>query len=315
MDSQPQADTLVPLLCVSIGNFDGVHVGHQALLDRARQVAGPGGRVIAVTFEPHPLRLLRPEVAPQNIQLTSERRAALQQAGASDVRVLEVNRALLDMQGDAFLDWLRRDLAFDAIVEGPDFHFGKGRGGDVDLLRRRGQKDGFRVEVVEPVSVTLSDGAAAAASSSLLRWLLSHGRVEDTGRVLGRPYGFSGTVVRGDQRGRQIGWPTANVEYGDRLLPADGVYGGTATLPDGSRLRAAISVGTKPTFGEAERTVEAFVIDHSMPLDQYGWTLGLTFDRWLREQARFESLEPLLAQMRRDVVRTRAQIPLETVTA
>lgn len=309
------ADTLFPLHCVSIGNFDGVHVGHRALLDRALQVAGPGGRVTAVTFEPHPLRLLRPEVAPQTIQLPAERRQTLLQAGATDVRVLEVNRALLDMQAGDFVDWLRRDLGFDGIVEGPDFHFGKGRGGDVALLRERGAKDGFRVEVVEPVLVTLADGASAPASSSLLRWLLSHGRVEDAARVLGRPYGFSGTVVRGDQRGRQIGWPTANVEYGDRLLPADGVYAGTATLPDGTRRRAALSVGTKPTFGEAERTVEAFLVDHQMPLDHYGWTLGVTFDRWLREQARFESLEPLLAQMRRDVVRTRAEIALEPAVA
>jgi riboflavin kinase/FMN adenylyltransferase len=309
------ADTLFRLRCVSIGNFDGVHVGHRALLGRARQVAGDGGQVTAVTFEPHPLRLLRPEVAPQTIQLPAERRQALLQAGATDVRVLEVNRALLDMQAGEFLDWLRRDLAFDAIVEGPDFHFGKARGGDVAFLRQRGADDGFRVEVVQPVEVTLSDGAVAAASSSLLRWLLSHGRVEDAARVLGRPYGFAGTVVRGDQRGRQIGWPTANVEYGDRLLPADGVYAGTATLPDGTHRRAAISVGTKPTFGEAERTVEAFVIDQSMPLDHYGWRLELTFDRWLREQARFEALEPLLAQMRRDVVRTRREVSLEVAGA
>ena len=308
-----RADTISLLHCVTIGNFDGVHIGHRALIDQARKVAGPSGRVTAVTFEPHPLRLLRPEVAPQTIQLPAERRQALLDAGATDVRVLEVNRALLQMEAVAFLEWLRQDTGFDAIVEGPDFHFGKARGGDVTLLRREGGRLGFTLEVVEPVQVQLSDGGTAAASSSLLRWLLGHGRVEDAARVLGRPYGFAGTVIRGDQRGREIGWPTANIEHGDRLLPADGVYAGTAELPDGSRRRAAISVGTKPTFGDAERTVEAFLLDHQAPLDQYGWRLSVTFDRWLREQARFDSVEPLLAQMRRDVVRTRDEIPQEAL--
>lgn len=308
-----RADTISLLLCVTIGNFDGVHLGHRALIDRARKVAGASGRVIAVTFEPHPLRLLRPEIAPQTVQLPAERRQALLDAGATDVRVLEVDRSLLQMEASAFLEWLRRDTGFDAIVEGPDFHFGKGRGGDIALLRKEGGRLGFTVEVVEPVLVQLSDGATAAASSSLIRWLLSHGRVEDAARVLGRPYGFGGVVIRGDQRGREIGWPTANVEHGDRLLPADGVYAGTAELPDGTRRRAAISVGTKPTFGDAERTVEAFLLDHQAPLDQYGWRLTVTFDRWLREQARYESIDPLLAQMRRDVVRTRAEIPQEAL--
>ena len=308
-----RADTISLLHCVTIGNFDGVHLGHRALIDRARKVAGPSGRVTAVTFEPHPLRLLRPELAPQTVQLPAERRQALLDAGVTDVRVLEVNRALLQMEATTFLAWLRQDIGFDAIVEGPDFHFGKGRGGDIALLRQEGGRCGFTVEVVEPVMVQLSDGGTAAASSSLVRWLLAHGRVEDAARVLGRSYGFGGVVVRGDQRGREIGWPTANVEHGDRLLPADGVYAGTAELPDGTRRRAAISVGTKPTFGDAERTVEAFLLDHQSPLDQYGWRLTVTFDRWLREQARYESLEPLLAQMRRDVVRTREEIPQEAL--
>ena len=310
-----RADTISLLHCVSIGNFDGVHIGHRALIDRARKVAGPSGRVTAVTFEPHPLRLLRPEVAPQTVQLPAERRQSLLDAGANDVRVLEVNRSLLAMEAAAFIEWLRADTGFEAIVEGPDFHFGKSRGGDVALLQREAGRLGFTVEVVEPVQVQLSDGGVAPASSSLLRWLLCHGRVEDAARVLGRPYGFAGLVIRGDQRGREIGWPTANIEHGDRLLPADGVYAGTAELPDGTRRRAALSVGTKPTFGDAERTVEAFLLDHQAPLDQYGWRLSVTFDRWLREQARFDSIEPLLAQMRRDVVRTRAEIPQEALVA
>lgn len=305
------ADTLFALRCITIGNFDGVHLGHQALLQAARRLAGPGGQVVAVTFHPHPMRLLRPEAAPQNVQLPAERERSLRQAGADQVRTLEVNRDLLSMTAEAFVDWLHADLRFDGIVEGGDFRFGRGRGGDMALLRSRGERLAFRVEPVPAVEVSLRDGSSAPASSSWLRWLLAMGRVEDASRVLGRPYGFPGKVVRGDQRGRQIGWPTANVEHGDRLLPGDGVYAGLATLPDGSRRRAAISVGTKPTFGYAERTVEAYLLDHQAPLDQYGWSLELRFDRWLREQARYDALDELLEQMKRDVERTRAEVPLE----
>jgi riboflavin kinase/FMN adenylyltransferase len=301
------------LRSVTIGNFDGVHLGHQALLSRAREVAGPAGIVTAVTFEPHPMRLLRPEAAPQTVQTPVERRQMLLEAGATDVRVLQVDRALLDQDAATFIRALHADLGFQAIVEGPDFRFGKGRKGDLALLRAEGERAGFRVEIVEPVDVRLADGSTAAASSSLVRWLLSQGRVKDVGSVLGRSYAFSGLVVRGDQRGREIGWPTANIEFGERHIPMDGVYAGLATLPDGTRARAAISIGTKPTFGNAERTVEAFLLDRQMPLDRYGWQLRLEFSNWIREQARFDSLEPLLAQMRRDVVRTRELVPQEAL--
>jgi riboflavin kinase/FMN adenylyltransferase len=261
------------------------------------------------------MRLLRPEAAPQTVQTPAERRTALLSAGADEVQVMQVDRALLDQEASAFIRSLHAELRFEAIVEGPDFRFGKARRGDLALLRAEGQTLGFRVEVVDPVQVKMADGASAAASSSLVRWLLTQGRVEEVAMVLGRPYGFAGVVIRGDQRGREIGWPTANVEFGDRHIPMDGVYAGIATLPDGSRARAAISVGTKPTFGQAERTVEAFLMDRQMPLDRYGWTLSLQFSHWIREQARFETLEPLLAQMRRDVVRTRELVPQEALAS
>jgi riboflavin kinase/FMN adenylyltransferase len=312
LGSTDPADTLFALRCVTIGNFDGVHRGHQALLQAARRLAGPEGQVVAVTFHPHPMRLLRPEAAPQNVQLPAERERALRDAGADEVRTLEVDRDLLGMTAERFIQWLHGDIRFDGIVEGSDFRFGKGRGGDIAMLAREGERSGFRVEPVAPVEITLKDGGTAPASSSLLRWLISLGRVEDAATVLGRPLAFSGKVIRGDQRGREIGWPTANVEHGDRLLPGDGVYAGVARLPDGTFRRAAISVGTKPTFGYAERTVEAFLLDHRAPLDQYGWTLELRFDRWLREQARYDALDELLDQMRRDVDRTRAEVSLET---
>ncbi len=277
-------------------------------------MAGPSGTVVAVTFHPHPLRLLRPEAAPQTLQPPAEREHYLRLAGADEVRVMAVDRELLAMTALEFIDRLHQDLKFDCIVEGPDFQFGKGRQGDVEFLRRQGKHNHFTVQVVEPIQVQLCDGATAAASSSLLRWLVAHGRVEDMVRVMGRPMTLTGKVVRGDQRGREIGWPTANLDYGDRMVPADGVYAGRATLPDGTRRRAAISIGTKPTFGLAERTVEAFLIDHTSPVDHYGWTLSLTFDRWLREQSRFDAIDALVEQMHRDVGRTRLEV-LEEVLA
>jgi len=303
------------MLVCAIGNFDGVHLGHQAIVAAARAAAGGSGRVVAVTFEPLPASVLRPGAAPGRLTSSAVRGELLRAAGCDEVLELDPRDGLLGQGPEEFVRGLRARVPFDAVAEGADFRFGKGRKGDLALLRTEGERAGFRVEVVDPVDVRLADGSTAAASSSLLRWLLSQGRVDDTARVLGRPYGFSGLVVRGDQRGREIGWPTANVEFGERHIPMDGVYAGLATLPDGTRARAAISVGTKPTFGNAERTVEAFLMDHPMPLDRYGWTLRLDFSNWIREQARFESLEPLLAQMRRDVVRTRELVPQEAMHA
>ena len=155
---------LSPLHCITIGNFDGVHRGHQALLRRAREVAGATGRVTAVTFDPHPMRLLRPEAAPPTVLTMPDRRQALLAGGADEVRVLQVDRSLLEQDAAAFIRSLHADLRFDAIVEGPDFRFGKGRHGDLALLRLEGGALGFDVIPVEPVLVALSDGASAPAN-------------------------------------------------------------------------------------------------------------------------------------------------------
>jgi len=208
---------------------------------------------------------------------------------------------------------LRAEIAFDCIVEGPDFHFGKDRAGDINTLRAIGLKNNFTVDQVEPVEVALSDASSAVASSSLLRWLLQHGRVNDVAAVLGRAYQLTGVVQKGDQRGRTLGWPTANIATGARLIPSDGIYAGVATLPTGARKRAAISIGTKPTFGVHARTVEAFVLDHKAPVDDYGWTLTLEFSRWLRGQTRFDGVQALLEQMNIDAQRTRHEIAEEVV--
>ena len=305
--------TLLRLRCITIGNFDGVHVGHQALLSRARVLAGSGGAVVAVTFDPHPTALLKPMSAPPTVQTLQERQECLLKCGADQVHVINTTTELLAMSATEFIAWLRAEIAFDCIVEGHDFHFGKDRTGDINTLRAIGLKNDFQVDQVEPVEVRLSDASRAVASSSLLRWLLQNGRVNDVAAVLGRAYQLTGVVQKGDQRGRTLGWPTANISTGARLLPSDGIYAGIATLPTGARKRAAISVGTKPTFGAHARTVEAFLLDHKAPLDDYGWTLSLEFSRWLRGQTRFDGVDALLEQMNRDAQRTRQEIAQEVV--
>jgi len=237
----------------------------------------------------------------------------LLKCGADDVHVINTTKELLTMSAEQFMSWLREQIDFECIVEGPDFHFGKDRAGDINTLRAIGLKNNFTVDQVEPVEVALSDASSAVASSSLLRWLLQHGRVNDVAAVLGRAYQLTGVVQKGDQRGRTLGWPTANIATGARLIPSDGIYAGVATLPTGARKRAAISIGTKPTFGANARTVEAFLLDHKAPLDDYGWTLTLEFTRWLRGQERFDGVDALQEQMARDTQRTRQEISQEVV--
>lgn len=301
---------------VTIGNFDGVHIGHRALLSRARGLAGSGEgalRIVALAFDPHPLSVLRPGAEPSRLTTYEDRARLLREAGADAVERLEPSPDLLGKSPEEFVGWLVDRFAPAAVVEGVDFRFGKGRAGDVRLLAGLGERHGFGVEVVEPVEAVLTDQTVVAASSSMARWLILHGRVRDAAAVLGREYEVSGEVVRGDRRGREIGMPTANVRTGC-VLPADGVYAGWGTLPDGRRVPAAISVGTKPMFDGGERALEAHLLDLGegggvvipIPgLPEYGWTLRLTVTSWVRDQARFESVEALLEQMKRDCARVR----------
>lgn len=292
------------MLALTIGNFDGVHRGHQALVAAARRLAGPaeeGGRVVAVTFEPHPAARLRPDAVPPRLALPAERQRLLRKAGASEVLELDPTPALLDLEPARFLDELRARVPFTAIVEGGDFRFGRGRSGSIATLRELGAARGFAIEVLPPVDVTLTDHTVVRASSSIVRWLLTMGRVRDAALVLGRPYELTATTVPGDRRGRTIGFPTLNAAPSEQLLPMDGVYGGVAHLPDGRRALAAISVGTKPTFGASARTCEAHLLDIDLPLDWYGAQVRMSFVTWIREQRAFGSLDALLERIRSDI--------------
>jgi len=284
---------------LSVGNFDGVHLGHQALLGAARAAAGEGGQVIAVTFEPHPAVILRGSCPPRLVT-AEDRIGRLSEAGATRVETIEPDARLLALSPEEFIGELARRVPFDVIVEGADFRFGRGRSGDVRTLRDIGERAGFRTIVVDEVEVPLCDGHIVPARSSTARWLLSLGRVADAARVLGRPHRVSGEVVRGAARGRGIGYPTANVALGDVTLPQDGVYACTVTLPGGARWAAAASVGTNPTFGACPRTLEVHILGMDHSTDLYGQRLSVDFDRWIRPMLAFSTVDALVAQMGRD---------------
>lgn len=284
---------------VSIGNFDGIHLGHQRILDRAHALAenGPLG---LVTFEPHPLTVLRPNEAPPRLTTMQRKQELLEQAGVTHLVILPPAREVLDLEAEAFWELLRDQVKPKVLVEGTSFNFGKGRRGTMQRLQEWAARDRVRLEIVDKVEVALSDFTLAPISSSLVRWLLAHGRIRDAIRCLGRTVELEGEVVQGHQRGRTIGVPTANLRVPDGLLvPADGVYAGRCTI-DGHRYPAAISIGSTPTFGQdLQRQVEAHLLDFSG--DLYGKTLHLELLDWVREQLRFQGPEPLKAQIARDI--------------
>lgn len=299
---------------LTIGNFDGVHLGHRALIARARELADAEagtGRVVALTFHPHPVTVLAPERAGPALTTFDRRVMALREAGADEIVRLEPTTQLLGSSPEAFIARLVEEYAPGAIVEGSDFRFGQARAGDVQTLLRLGKAMGFDVEIVEPVSVALSDQTIVTASSSIVRWLLQHGRIRDATRVLGRPYELAGNVIRGDRRGREIGFPTANLRF-ETLAPGDGVYAAQAALPGGRLYPAAVHVGPRATFDLPERTVEAHIMRWPGPLaegtPEYEWPLVLLFYGWLRGQAKFESVETLVEQMGRDVGRAKEML-------
>lgn len=294
------------MIGASIGNFDGVHLGHRALLEALRSANEPPASTVAVTFEPAPSVVLgRP--AGSRILQPAQRRRRLLELGFDDVLELVTTPDLLSMEPRAFIDHLIGELGGDLglLAEGPDFRFGRGRAGSLETLEEAGRERGFGLSVVTERRVVLVDGLEVPVRSSTVRRLLELGRVEDASRLLGRRHALVGRVVRGDQRGRTIGIPTANLDLEGAMLPADGVYAGVATLPDGTRRPAAISVGTKPTFEPTPAVAEVHLLDWDGRLDDYGWTLEATLARRLRGQERYDGLDPFLAQLERDLEATR----------
>ncbi len=296
---------------VTIGNFEAVHAGHLALIHRARAIAdavSPALRVAVLTFDPHPFAILRGTPTRPCIHPLERRIELLKQAGADKVVVIEPTTDMLALSPEQFIQRVVNDHAPACFVEGDDFRFGHNRAGDADTLRAFSKKHNFDVQIVEEIDIDLADQTIVRASSTITRWLIEHGRVHDAARVLSRPHQLTGIVVMGDQRGRTIGFPTANLDT-PCLLPADAVYAGSAILPSGQTCPAAIHVGPRATFNDTRRTVEAHLIDWSPPNPanpyEYNWHLRLDLHHHLRDQARFEGIEPLVEQIESDVQRAR----------
>jgi riboflavin kinase/FMN adenylyltransferase len=299
-------DSLPPSLqgCVlTIGNFDGVHLGHQQILHSARALGDADGiTVAALTFEPPPELVLRPEQPPLRITPSQQKYRLLLVAGADYVVAVKTDRDLLRMSPKQFIDQvIVKRFAPTHVVEGRNFFFGRGRSGNIDTLAQAAPTSGFVLHVVEPVMVGLPDGAKRI-SSTLVRELVLAGRIEDANRCLGREFALYERVVPGKGHGRILEFPTVNVDPHQQVVPLDGVYAGKATV-NGDNFSAAISIGSKPTLGPSERAIEAFLIGARG--DLYGKELTLAFTQRLRDQQRFETPEQLKAQIAKDVERVR----------
>jgi riboflavin kinase / FMN adenylyltransferase len=280
---------------VSIGNFDGVHVGHAVLVDRlvARARALQCAAVV-FTFDPHPAALLYPEAVPPPLTWTERKAELLAALGVDAVIAYPTDRAVLSLSPDEFFDRVLRDrLDVRAMVEGPNFFFGRNRSGTIDYLAQLCQRAGVQLEVVEPLWM---DGECV--SSSRIRELIQAGNVRAADRLLTQPYRVHGVVVRGAGRGAQIGFPTANLAPVGMVLPPLGVYAGRAWLQDAG-YAAAIHIGPNPTFREDRVKFEIYIVGIDRPL--YGETLGVDFLDRLRDIRSFGSVGDLQAQLRRDV--------------
>ncbi len=296
---------------VCIGNFDGVHLGHQALLQRARALAaaaGNGAQSAIVTFDPHPFAVLRPGTSLLKLTTPGERLLAAAALGIDIGVVHPFTRDTAQTEPRAFVEMLVRHLGMAGLVVGPDFALGRNRSGDIPMLRALGEEVGYAVETVEPVAWN-----GIAARSSAVRDALAAGDVAAAAGLLGRAYAVTGPVQQGDRRGRTIGIPTANLGYAeDKLLPADGVYATIARLCQQQQAYAFASVtniGVRPTVDGMHHRVEAHLLDfppRELPDDLYGHVLTVEFVARLRGEQRFAGLDALVAQIHQDVEQARA---------
>jgi riboflavin kinase/FMN adenylyltransferase len=300
---------------VAIGKFDGVHAGHRAVIDHARVDAAAGGmRVVAVTFDRNPLSVLRPELCPESLIGVTQKLQMLAETGVDATLMLTFDEALANLTAREFVEHvLVGALGVRTVLVGADFRFGRGGAGTPDLLRELGSELGFRVDIVEDVRAIEDD---RRVSSTWIRELLARGDVAAAAKLLGRTPSVWGEVVHGATRGRELGFPTANLSPDlEGFIPADGVYAGwlvdegpEGALRSGVRYPAAISVGTNPTFDDVTvRQVEAYVLDE-VDLDLYGHRVEVQFVARIRGMVAFEGIEPLIAQMTADVAEARAAL-------
>jgi riboflavin kinase/FMN adenylyltransferase len=288
---------------VALGNFDGFHKGHQAVVARAVHRARAEGRpVLVATFDPHPVRFFKPDLPPFRLTTLDQRERLFAAAGADAMIVFRFTAELASVMAPDFVtDHLASRIGAIGVVTGEDFTFGKGRGGDVELLKMLGRANQMSVDSVPPV---VEDGEPV--SSSRVREALQAGDCDTAARLLTRPFAIEGVVEHGDKRGRTLGYPTANIALANYLRPRFGVYAVRGRLADGRLLDGAANLGTRPTFDPPRELLEPFFFDFDG--DLYGRTVEVELVSFLRDEARFESVEPLKAQMARDCDEARARL-------
>ena len=303
-DNQPSDNSKRSV--VTIGAYDGVHRGHQAVIGQVRKEALQlGCQSVVVTFDKHPASVVRPESAPKLLTDLDQKLELLQQTGIDATLIVEFNRERSTEDPALFVKRVLVDtLRAQVVVVGEDFHFGFNRGGNVAMLRELGKQFDFQVEPVKLIA--RPDGVEEPVSSTSIRRALAGGQVETATNLLGRAYEVRGVVVNGDKRGRIIGFPTANVEVPNAMcLPADGVYAGKFQCDDGSVHACAINLGRRPTFFEhADHSLlEAHLLDFDG--DLYGQKVSVTFEHFLRSERKFDGLEAIKTQLQLDVAAAR----------
>ena len=285
---------------LTLGVFDGLHIGHQRIMETVVVQAKAAVAVpTAITFDPHPRAVLHPESAPPLLQTLDQRLANFEVLGIEQAIVIPFTVEFSQQPAEDFLSHIIRDrLHAKEVYLGKGFAFGKGRGGNIELLRQKSAELGFVADEVEEVKLR-----GIRVSSSAIRRLLGEGSVNLARRMLGRPYGVEGVIIRGDRRGHTIGFPTANLKPHNRVLPRFGVYA-TATLIDGKWRKSITNIGVRPTFeSDADPSIETYVFDFDG--DLYGDVLRVRFLHRIRDEKKFNGIDELKAQIERDTVRAR----------
>lgn len=291
---------------ITIGAYDGVHIGHQAVIAQVRARATElGARSVVVTFDRHPASVVRPESAPRLLTGPEQKMELLEATGVDAVVVVPFDEQQAAESPESFVERvLVRALDTQVIVVGEDFHFGRHRDGNVDLLRKLGVEHDFEVEPLQ--LVPRADGIDEPVSSTAIRRALAGGDIARANAMLGRPFEARGEVITGDQRGRLLGFPTANVAVPNGMFrPADGVYAGWYQRPNGDVHACAINLGRRPTFYEHADTslLEAHLLD--VELDLYGETARVQFTHFLRSERKFDGVDALIAQLQHDIAHAR----------
>ena len=291
---------------VALGNFDGFHLGHQAVVGRAIQRGFHERRpVIVATFDPHPVRFFRPDAPPFRLTTLDQRQALFAHAGADAMLVFEFDKALCVTSAEDFVsDVLASQIGAAGVVTGDDFTFGRGRKGNVETLRALGERNGILAEAVAPVTL-----GETRISSGRIREALEAGDTATATRLMSRDFAIEGVVQDGDKRGRELGYPTANLALSDYQRPRYGIYAVRATLADGSEHPGVASIGVRPTFSPPSELLETHLFDYAG--DLYGQRIEVALHAFIRDEKKFDGVDALVAHMREDEARARHLLALD----